>query len=577
MNSWMSSCNSAHMANNLMRWWRSKFYKGYKPFTVDTAEPPVSDLEELLGRRSADYRISCTTPPLDSHLSANSLPIITDLHSTTHQALPHLNLQEFSCNVSVEEAPSQRLKDKQEFSFTLYDFDGHGKITKDDIAGLVTTIYEALGSSVKVPHCGSKTIKVKLTVSPDQRKHVSTSVVNNTTLLEDKSEQNVNFNVTIKHASNDKKKNNSKEHDAKKHYCCRKLNEEAEVVADASDDYSDVCSRISTEVTATEEDCDPAEEFNKCKSEQKSGQKPSVTKSQSAVNKKECDVKKHGKSFLHTKKVKKRQNTVNEEGIELQTSIDSNNASFYTPRKLNLDHANVENNQFSQEVKHHRHRLHKPSHSHNNTPLRCLANVDPTHFYVDLMALQNNTQISNGDCQYDKLMDAVMCVSNKKLSECCKRHNHFKSCDVPNTPFNCQLLENNVNSTKPANKPMKKQTKKQNDFDLPNTGKKYIRKFPRVVLGHTSSPHHLRHRNRQEDQARAMAQVVRWLEQEFSNNLYTNVGEERTKTTNCESNNKEHPCGMSKNQNYYTEYHEHHHVHEHIHHHYHHYQESSVV
>lgn len=37
-----------------------------------------------------------------------------------------------------------------------------------DIAGLVTTIYDTLGSSIKVPHYGSKTIKVKLTVSPDQ-------------------------------------------------------------------------------------------------------------------------------------------------------------------------------------------------------------------------------------------------------------------------------------------------------------------------------------------------------------------------------------------------------------------------
>lgn len=58
---------------------------------------------------------------------------------------------------------------RQEFSFTLYDFDGHGKITKDDIAGLVTTIYDTLGASIQVPPCGSKTIKVKLTVSPDQR------------------------------------------------------------------------------------------------------------------------------------------------------------------------------------------------------------------------------------------------------------------------------------------------------------------------------------------------------------------------------------------------------------------------
>lgn len=67
--------------------------------------------------------------------------------------------------MSVAEGDRKR----QEFSFTLYDFDGHGKITKDDIAGLVTTIYDTLGASIQVPPCGSKTIKVKLTVSPDQR------------------------------------------------------------------------------------------------------------------------------------------------------------------------------------------------------------------------------------------------------------------------------------------------------------------------------------------------------------------------------------------------------------------------
>ena len=38
-----------------------------------------------------------------------------------------------------------------------------------DIAGLVKTIYETLGQSIKVPHYGSKTIKVKLTVSPEKK------------------------------------------------------------------------------------------------------------------------------------------------------------------------------------------------------------------------------------------------------------------------------------------------------------------------------------------------------------------------------------------------------------------------
>lgn len=38
-----------------------------------------------------------------------------------------------------------------------------------DIAGIVYTIYESIGKSVVVPHCGSKTINVRLTVSSDSK------------------------------------------------------------------------------------------------------------------------------------------------------------------------------------------------------------------------------------------------------------------------------------------------------------------------------------------------------------------------------------------------------------------------
>ena len=41
-----------------------------------------------------------------------------------------------------------------------------------DIAGIVYTIYESIGKSVVVPYCGSKTINVRLTVSPDSKAKV---------------------------------------------------------------------------------------------------------------------------------------------------------------------------------------------------------------------------------------------------------------------------------------------------------------------------------------------------------------------------------------------------------------------
>ncbi|XP_043198199.1 protein naked cuticle homolog 2-like isoform X2 [Amphibalanus amphitrite] len=56
---------------------------------------------------------------------------------------------------------------KNEFSFTLYDLDGQGCVTQDDIAGLVRTIYELVGSSMDVPAGGGKTINVRLTVTPE--------------------------------------------------------------------------------------------------------------------------------------------------------------------------------------------------------------------------------------------------------------------------------------------------------------------------------------------------------------------------------------------------------------------------
>lgn len=68
------------------------------------------------------------------------------------------------------------------------------------------------------------------------------------------------------------------------------------------------------------------------------------------------------------------------------------------------------------------------------------------------------------------------------------------------------------------------------------------------IGGKPSKKHLLKHATREQDQARAMAQVVRWLEREFSQNSSTN-------TT---------PASRR-------------HVHEHIHHHYHHYHAEALV
>ncbi|GLV40698.1 naked cuticle [Carabus blaptoides fortunei] len=184
------------MANNLIKWWRTKFLNGYKQFSViqsDCSDGRPSDTEELLGHasdsggaREHGYTSAwvsesalptCNTPtpppsataqPCGNKQRTGAMPSSTQTHippgtqqsnnnATPTQTPPpnvsstkHLNLEEFSCDVSMESGIYRDGQERQEFSFTLYDFDGHGKITKDDIAGLVTTIYETLGSSVKI-------------------------------------------------------------------------------------------------------------------------------------------------------------------------------------------------------------------------------------------------------------------------------------------------------------------------------------------------------------------------------------------------------------------------------------------
>lgn len=49
-----------------------------------------------------------------------------------------------------------------------------------DIGGLLQSLYDAVGSSISLPHSGTKTLKLRLTVSPDKTKvqSVSTSAAN---------------------------------------------------------------------------------------------------------------------------------------------------------------------------------------------------------------------------------------------------------------------------------------------------------------------------------------------------------------------------------------------------------------
>ena len=74
-----------------------------------------------------------------------------------------------SCDVSLED--SFEKSQPMNFTFTLYDLDGHGIITKEDIASIVSTIYDSIGKNMVAPVYGKKVINVKLTMSPQDIIH----------------------------------------------------------------------------------------------------------------------------------------------------------------------------------------------------------------------------------------------------------------------------------------------------------------------------------------------------------------------------------------------------------------------
>ncbi|KAJ0066084.1 hypothetical protein NL108_001311, partial [Boleophthalmus pectinirostris] len=77
-----------------------------------------------------------------------------------------ISLDDMECDVSVED------DNRQEWVFTLYDFDNSGKVTKEDMSSLMHTIYDVVDASVNNSyHNKSKTLRVKLTVTPEPRSH----------------------------------------------------------------------------------------------------------------------------------------------------------------------------------------------------------------------------------------------------------------------------------------------------------------------------------------------------------------------------------------------------------------------
>ncbi|KAL2762474.1 protein naked cuticle-like protein 1, partial [Daubentonia madagascariensis] len=118
--------------------------------------------ETLSEEEEEDFRLEVALPPekADGPGSADEKRMEKGSESCPGSK-KQLKFEELQCDVSVEE------DSRQEWTFTLYDFDNNGKVTREDITSLLHTIYEVVDSSVNHSPTSSKTLRVKLTVAPD--------------------------------------------------------------------------------------------------------------------------------------------------------------------------------------------------------------------------------------------------------------------------------------------------------------------------------------------------------------------------------------------------------------------------
>ncbi|KAM3929823.1 protein naked cuticle homolog 2 [Leptodactylus fuscus] len=137
----------------------SKLKNGHEELIAGVSEDGLDDL----------FALEVNLPPkkregLDQNIYSNlsddaEKPLIKE--ATKRSGKKQINIDELECNVSVKE------DNHQEWTFTLYDFDNSGKVTKEDMSSLMHTIYEVVDQSVNHSSNNSKTLRVKLTVSPE--------------------------------------------------------------------------------------------------------------------------------------------------------------------------------------------------------------------------------------------------------------------------------------------------------------------------------------------------------------------------------------------------------------------------
>ncbi|XP_050455192.1 protein naked cuticle homolog 2 isoform X2 [Cataglyphis hispanica] len=571
------------MATGLVKWWRARFLAGYRPFSVVGTNTEGSDSEELLTgvpttcnvssppkTESQPTLISPAEPPqvaVDGPSVPAAGPTGND-EQPTCGTTKQLSFEEFECDVSVAEGDRRR----QEFSFTLYDFDGHGKITKDDIAGLVTTIYDTLGASIQVPPCGSKTIKVKLTVSPDQRTSSSSSQTprnlaagactanatqtSQTTTLPGGQQHASSSCCHLKHAVPCSHATAAATRVTARH-CASRVPRRRRATR-----YR--CQTERKEVETHSEDEDDNTRANRVQQEElrrRVGPVPHLPSPYS--NSSEGDVSDDSDTSpafspltpLLTTNHRKRSGALQRQQLLeiIQANMEKNNLSFHTSRKR---HQN-EQPRISSHSPHH-----LGTSNHNNQD--CQATLEPRQAAVNYHKPIRESTTTRHSASFPKASAKSRTANLRKTRHTTPRNNAVHSSpqttypptnrnvvpptivynDTPQHTTASNTTHRNIINLVPNNNQQtaNHQTITNNHNNLQRNDAQFV---PSQQCGR-SKKHQLKHATREQDQARAMAQVVRWLEREFSQNAVAATSSRR-------------------------------HVHEHIHHHYHHYHAEALV
>ncbi|GIY89003.1 protein naked cuticle homolog [Caerostris darwini] len=477
---------------------------------------------------------------------------------------------EVTCSVSVDG------QEKQEFSFTLYDFDTCDRSNKQDVEKIVVrSICEALNKTLKLPPSGSRTIKVKLAISPDSNKDIDTK---------EPFIDTINWPT----ANTPNVPSPSKLND-----CCSAQNK-----------LNDCCSAQSANTTSTYLPSSLSEKPPKYSS-------PLLTRSPHLVQKSAANVRAMPSPKLRSyRSHKQEQKNPLKERLQIRMHASDN-------RHQLEDNGPNCNEDFTQSHKHPSNRDHVPECRDRRNHYLDLAGVESPkrnnlsqlnhpsespHISQDLD--ENHQRIdAKYVCPYRLLDRSHTCSKPHRTRECPgsspfkKSSNYYQKLNANNESGSPHLYRTKVNRDPQDDllnldydlndlvpeakfdweKPHHRRSKSYDLYEsnVMNPGGFYSPKLKpknnqnwaqilesQKLSNHLpSSPgHHYRHRHRDKERQRAMQEVANWIAREHSSPKVSETAKHFVRNSIV-------PNSPYKQ---LVERHEHHHLHEHVHHHYHH-------